>query len=818
MILLSALLLFTSSIEIPESSLPINHLRSVTEQEDTSLFHKVSEKALYFCVGEVLQSASFLAKLGWGIFQISPWAKTIGNECLLISDVCRITAQHAYAQIFDGSVSFKKTPLSLSSWHQNQFSLSQIPAFTLEQKKLLQFLEKRWLAKATGYYSSIVDWICPCFGIAVQIHPESTSSYARDPWNKFSQTYKNRVESWKPLLPHPQHFPLILTRPYSLQDYLPSRIEVPQNENIQTTLERLALKMQACPTKIILDLTSALSGLDKKSWGQTWGSYQRELSKISPDLNQILCIETVQKEGIGGIRILPFNDQSKEEINLAHQYLLEWVSKFGLSANRIELDRWELSPFIKTQGTRSAHSVEHFEDFIFYLNSFEKSWKSKHPQKTLMLQGTLEVIRSLFGNLSKEKWDTITQCPTKSGVIQLCFSKIKEELNVLAQDNENEPFFNTVSHIEQIHASFTPLLEIFSPFIFNDFSNIYHEILTSVPQKLKPLTSYGIHSSAMTSLAGIFKAMERSVGKSPRVLYGENTYFEIIHAVNMVSNACAIDEATEEDWKEVDLIIAQFNPVLKRIDFDVTDYKVEKIAETLHKALKAREGKPLTLALDSTLDYINSPQTSLLLEEFQEEIEKGSLNLICYRSGLKFDLFGMDNYCGAPFYMIHNKDSKWDAFDFLCNDPVLQTDPLSLNWFCLAYQKAASHLEFYRKQVFDNTRAFLDKVPQRLLTNKNIDYRIIPVDREANLAFVDIKIYGPLHEMRSSLIGGFLLLKCMEGKHPIFNRPSLGFYHPNFCILFSEKCSTIRMTLGLDPAQVDLLVNCFETIDSLNGS
>lgn len=391
-------------------------------------------------------------------------------------------------------------------------------------------------------------------------------------------------------------------------------------------------------------------------------------------------------------------------------------------------------------------------------------------------------------------------------------------MELLKREKGNEPFFDTISHIEQIQASFTPLLEIFSPFAFSDFPSIYHNLLSSIPPKLKLLTSYGIHASGMTSLAGIFKAMERSIGKSPRILYGENTYFEIIHTINMISNGCSIEEATEEDWENADLIIAQFNPVLKRIDFDVTDYKVEKIAETLHKALKAREGKPLTVALDSTLDYINSPQTSRLLHEFQDHIVSGALNLICYRSGLKFDLLGMDNYCGAPFYMIHNEDTKWDAFDFLCEDPVLQTDSLSLHWFCLAYKYAAPHLELYRQQVFDNTRRFFEKIPQRLLTNKNVDYRIIPVDEESNLAFVDIKVYGPLHKLRASLAGGYLLLKCMEGKHPIFNRPSLGFYHPNFSLLFSEKCSTIRLTLGLDPAQVDLFAKCFETIDSLNGA
>jgi hypothetical protein len=95
-----------------------------------------------------------------------------------------------------------------------------------------------------------------------------------------------------------------------------------------------------------------------------------------------------------------------------------------------------------------------------------------------------------------------------------------------------------------------------------------------------------------------------------------------------------------------------------------------------------------------------------LLEEFRKEIRSGALNIICYRSGLKFDLFGMDNYAGAPLFMIHNGDEKWRAFDLLLTDPALQTDRLSLNWFCLAYLYTGKELEEYRNQIFANTRAF----------------------------------------------------------------------------------------------------------------
>ena len=433
-----------------------------------------------------------------------------------------------------------------------------------------------------------------------------------------------------------------------------------------------------------------------------------------------------------------------------------------------------------------------------------------------MVKGTLQVLKGLVTKLSEEKWEEIIRSPTRSSITQLSFLRIKDQLNLLAQ--ESVSFYHTASCIEQIQANLTALLEIFDPYTAEDFPGIYQDLLIFIPQNLKSLTSYAIHSTGMTSLAGIFKAVERTVGKSPRVLYGENTYFENIHTAGLVSNASPIDEATEEDWKEVDLLLAQFNPVLKRIDFDVIEYRAEKIAENLHQCLNARGKKPLTLALDCTLDYLDSPRIGQLLAEFQQEIEKGILNIVCYRSGIKFDLFGLDNYCGAPLYMIHNQDAKWVAFDSLLTDPVLLTDRLSLNWFCLAYQHAAPQLELYRKHIFDNTRALLDKIPVRLF-KQDVDYRVIPVYPDADPAFIDIKISGPFHKMKCGLlVGGLLSIKCMQAGHPVFYRPSLGFYHPNFSMLFSEKCSTIRLTLGLDPDQVDVLANCFEMIDGLNCS
>ena len=799
------------------------------EEKIQTLFYNISDKALYFTSGMVLESVSFLARLGWYVSFISPWSSTIGNECLFLSHLCEASAQQVLAQIFKiasppNPFSIKEGRPSSSSWYLNQALLSQIPASSKEEKKLLLFLEKHWLSKTTGFYPLMVDWVCPCFGIFFQVHPETTSSYARNPSNKFSQTYKNLVENWKRSLLHPLHYPLILTRPFDLQEYLPPCLEL-ESANFIEMVKTLALKMQAAHSQVIVDFTHLFPNdiKDRKEWLETWKNYRTQFSQACQqhhlNLSKIICIQRLRQEQIGGIRILPLMAPFADESHLHEQFLLEWISSFGLSLNRVELDR---DPFLydmhhpRIQSTSSE--IPSKEAFVSYLDSLDQNWKSDQLHENLMIKGTLQVLKGACDHLSDETWNEILNSPTRSSIAQLCFLKIKDRLKAMSQEKEKCSFFDTMSQLEQIHADLSSLLEIFRPFSSDDFLKIYKNLLTSTPSSLQPLVSCGVHSSGMTSLAGIIKAVKTSLGTTPHVLFGENTYFECIHSVQKVSHATSIDEASEEAWKQVDLILAQFNPVLKRIDLETTEYKVERIAEVVRKALSSREEKPLTLALDCTLDFIDSPRVGILLNEFQKEIEIGQLNVICYRSGLKFDMFGMDNYCGAPFYMIHSCDSRWDTFNTLLTDQVLQTDPLSFNWFCLAYQCAAPQLERYRKQIFDNTRALLDKIPSRLISDKNVDYRIIPVEEGADPAFVDFKIFGRLHEMRGAILaGGSLYLKCLEAGHPAFFRPSIGLYHPNLSILFGKDCTTIRLTLGLDPAQIDALAKCFEMIDILNG-
>jgi hypothetical protein len=561
---------------------------------------------------------------------------------------------------------------------------------------------------------------------------------------------------------------------------------------------------------------------DPRKWIQRWAAVADSLYKTCQKqhipLSSVCCIQRLSQKDLGGIRILQLPNSSKKTMKKHEQFLLMWISTFALSANRIELDR-------NTQFSRSskAHTPTTSLDrtsprmtkaeLSTFFSSFPITKKANLQPNQFMFQGAIKIITGLLEAISESQWNKIMQSPVSAELVQLSFEQIQSLLRVCGTPI---PFFQATIYIEQIYNHLTTLLEIFSPFTLEDFSLAYKKSLSFIPHSLSSYTTCGIHSSGMANLTGILKAVEKSIESPPYIIYGENTYYEIIHAANLTSvKACHAQEATTTDWEKVNLLLVQFQPVWKGLGNQIQEYRIEQIEKMILKALDARKGKPFTIALDCTIDFINSTLVMNLLKTFKIDIKKGRINFIGYKSGLKFDLFGMDNYCGAPLYMIHNKNPLWNSFDFLVTDPALQTDRLSLNWFCLAYKKAAFELDLYRKQIFDLTRSLLKKAPIGLY-NPKASYQIIPVASNAYPSFIDITITGSFHKIKAALVGIHLTFQCLQKKLPLFYRISFGLYHTNLIMLFGKDSSTIRLTLGLDPMQVETLENSFKAIDALN--
>ncbi|MES2199755.1 MAG: hypothetical protein V4489_06270, partial [Chlamydiota bacterium] len=538
-----------------ETPTPIHTHETTTLELDQDLFYKVSEGVLYFGIGSTLKLMSFFARLGSGL----NFGLATERECLLFVELC----DHVSSRIFNRMLNtppIKKhlflssnIPPTHSSWYVNQMQLSLIQTFSQEEKQLLLFLKNRWLAKSTGFLSFLINRIYPCLGLSIQTHPETTNSYARSPAINFSQAYKNRISMWKSSLPHPHSFPLILTRPFDLQNYFPSYFEIFPTEDIQRTANRLAIQMQSAESKTLVDFSRIFPNDIKTEdeWLHFWNLYQIPFSKACEKLNinqkEILCIQKVRQENIGGIRLLPLGFSSLAKSEFDHQFLLQWFSTFGLSANRVELDRSPAPSDSSILEEKSSYIPVEFlskKDFLTYLTYFDQNYTISHPQKTLMLKGTLSVLNGLFTAVTEEKWEEISYCKTKLSITELSFFNIREQLKLLEKEGNSITFFEFTSKLEQIHATLSSLLEVLNPFIPNDFSIIYQKALSLIPKGLKELTSYGIHSSGMTSIAGIFQATKKMLGRPPRILYCENTYYECINAANLISKASSIQEAT----------------------------------------------------------------------------------------------------------------------------------------------------------------------------------------------------------------------------------------------------------------------------------
>src|SRR5688500_20208753 len=103
----------------------------------------------------------------------------------------------------------------------------------------------------------------------------------------------------------------------------------------------------------------------------------------------------------------------------------------------------------------------------------------------------------------------------------------------------------------------------------------------------------------------------------------------------------------------------------------------------------------------------------------------------------------MDNYYGAPFYMINNGDKHWKEFNTLLKSSAYKTDPLSMQWFCLANKYAFKAMEDYRKAVFNNAEKILASVPEELKPGNNSKIRVSLVAKgkdAMDAAFIDIKL------------------------------------------------------------------------------
>lgn len=458
-------------------------------------------------------------------------------------------------------------------------------------------------------------------------------------------------------------------------------------------------------------------------------------------------------------------------------------------------------------------------DAILKLELFSrclKNFNNDNPEKPYLkvLGGsTLDLVKGLLEKIDQAKWDTLNENPDTRQLLQTSLFRIMQQ-HLGNAEMHSQNFGKFIEEIELIHYEIADLLAIVKPYKKNDFEKIYKQrVMENIPHELQDHVQVGLSKSAMNTFAGVNVALLDSNSKPERA-HSELAYHEEEQFLG--SNRSLNAVLNNNNIKKVDLYVGEFNHNLtSRVEHN--KYTAGDVIGDINKLLTEKSDTDhLTVALDCTIDYQNSKSVKNVLEHFSKEIQNGKLNFVIFRSGQKYDMLGMDNYYGSPFYIVNNGDKTWDPFKTLTQDEAFKTDDLSYQWFCLINEVAPKATDQYRQQIFQNARAILKNVPPILQPGQNPNIKVCQVDENMLPAFIDIKITtkdaNPADICED--IQEIFIKKFTENNVKIHSKASFGFFHPNFSAIPSPQggLRNLRINPGIDPSEVKLIIEVLEEV------
>ena len=573
--------------------------------------------------------------------------------------------------------------------------------------------------------------------------------------------------------------------------------------------------------------------------------------------SNILCICRGEMKGFGFLKILPVFDQLDDfslpaEGSILNQtrephtdpqkysrYLFEmchremqgkmedFVSGTGIRMSYIAgkealLQSMSLEQLLQANGQElidysdSGPNVQFFTDPLQMTKTaiFERLERelnqeeliARHPYLKALGLSTLMLVKGLLEKIDKQKWESLNAHPDSRQVVQTYLFQLLQHLT--QADNHLANFGKFTRALELIHYDMSSLLKLFTPYDEKDFSSIYQQQLQVVPDELQGCVTAGLTKSSMNTLAGVQVALRQRFGQPCRV-YQQGAHFEIV--LSMDRDYSLEGVLADSSIDQVHLYVADFNHNINLNPFH-NEYSPGDIKCEVKALLDAKPGiEHLTVAVDCTIDYNDSQRVRELLAHFSKAIHEGRLNFMIFRSGQKFDMLGMDDYYGSPFYMVNNGEAQWQSFDILTNHEAFKTDLLSTQWFCLLYQYAPQAVDDYRKVIFDNTQRILAHVPESLKPGNHSKIKVCTVAEGVDTCFIDIKIMGDHGARDADELSNVLFEKFADNDAKIHTRGGYGFYHPNvtsFPFLTDQNIMgrTLRINPGLSLRETDLII------------
>ena len=579
------------------------------------------------------------------------------------------------------------------------------------------------------------------------------------------------------------------------------------------------------------------------------------LLKFESDMQKILdkniiCMSRVKIEGVSGLKLLPIGDYSKKETQF-HSPLIRKIIGSGIYIGAINLRRLISDVFQQQPNleysiykTEISHKFykkkQDFTNKLFFqrlaclfgiqpvlnktaygisVNQLQENITKidTKPHMKVLGKATIDLLQGFFKEIDEKKWSKLQQDPVLYKILQNSLSSIQDHLEIAEKYAIADKFYLFSQEIEIVHAELSILLELTHPFQKKAFQDIYEKELLckSIPNQMRSMLKAGLGKAAVN----IFYGIAAAVKQQNSVLEGVGSlgaYYE----QKILMNYYFDDYINDLSLPKINMYHGQFNCNID-VGSDPVEYKRRDIASDVRKLLdEQRVADNFTVAVDLTIDEFYSENVQQLLSQFQKEIKDGKLNFVFFSSGQKFYMLGMDNYYGAPFYLVNNGDKKWEVFDALFTHPSHEVDSLSAQWFCLATKYAADSLSNYKKLIFNNTRDILNKIPSSLQSNFNKNMRVNPVHPDMQPSFIDLKVLKPPKEQEkvSCDIKKIFQKMLIERNMEAYSRGSFGFYLCNFAVFgfLDNKARTIRVNPGINPEDNNKIVDFFKGLSSFS--
>jgi hypothetical protein len=446
-----------------------------------------------------------------------------------------------------------------------------------------------------------------------------------------------------------------------------------------------------------------------------------------------------------------------------------------------------------------SHPVELTQKKLFV--RLHQLFEGQNGYLSTLGKPTLQLIEGVLKQINDEQWQKAHDDLDKRTLIQASLFRIGVHLG--NAEKYKTQFASFAQCMELIHYELISLLTLFEPFLMANFSDLYVQNLAkTIPSNLDGYVKAGLTKSATNT----FAAIQAALGNRHQAVYTKGIHFEFSQLLGEQRN---FDEVRDKNELEhVDLYLGESSPNIS-LYANHPNYTSPKLIEEVSLLLQARspQANPLTVAIDATIDHIRSKKMHDLLHHFSQEILEGKLIFVIFQSQ-KFWLYGMDHVYGSPFYVIHNQTEVGQKFEKLTKQEAFQTDSLSHQWFCLMNQ-SISHPDEYRRAIFQNARALLDKVPDSLQHEKKGIIRVARAAPDVETCFIDIKCFGKMSESIALELQQRLYDKFADHEAIVHTRAGYGSFHPNLVKfkqgLDDEPYTTLRITLGIDPKDNEIL-------------